>query len=153
MLAADKLLLTSTIRKNATELKGKELALHKALRNSRARLGVYTCFVQGNFDAVGTQAAVLAGFAVTRKLAGQLQSIAQVGCGPLRVNCSGGKRSAAANQGCNGSRVPHAGDGALCPARGLLRFCSHYAAWTSRGVVCPKQGMAGARQLLRVQLV
>lgn len=30
MLAADKLLLTSTIRKNATELKGKELALHKA---------------------------------------------------------------------------------------------------------------------------
>eukprot|EP00931_Biecheleriopsis_adriatica_P089134 TRINITY_DN63310_c0_g1_i1.p1 TRINITY_DN63310_c0_g1~~TRINITY_DN63310_c0_g1_i1.p1 ORF type:complete len:227 (+),score=40.46 TRINITY_DN63310_c0_g1_i1:73-753(+) len=47
MLAADKLLLTSTIRKNATELKGKELALHK-----------------GNFDAVGTQAAVLAGFAV-----------------------------------------------------------------------------------------
>lgn len=46
MLAADKLLLTSTIRKNATELKGKELALHK-----------------GNFDAVGTQAAVLAGFA------------------------------------------------------------------------------------------
>ncbi|CAJ1415871.1 unnamed protein product [Effrenium voratum] len=47
MLAADKLLLTSTIRKNATELKGKELSLHK-----------------GNFDAVGTQAAVLAGFAV-----------------------------------------------------------------------------------------
>mmetsp|Transcript_20448 Transcript_20448/g.57872 ORF Transcript_20448/g.57872 Transcript_20448/m.57872 type:complete len:232 (+) Transcript_20448:103-798(+) len=48
MLAADKLLLTSTIRKNATELKGKELELHKT-----------------NFDAVGTQAAVLAGFAVT----------------------------------------------------------------------------------------
>jgi len=47
MLAADKLLLTSTIRKNATELKGKELTLHKT-----------------NFDAVGTQAAVLAGFAV-----------------------------------------------------------------------------------------
>jgi len=47
MLAADKLLLTSTIRKNATELKGKELSLHKT-----------------NFDAVGTQAAVLAGFAV-----------------------------------------------------------------------------------------
>lgn len=47
MLAADKLLLTSTIHKNATELKGKELALHK-----------------GNFDAVGTQSAVLAGFAV-----------------------------------------------------------------------------------------
>eukprot|EP00747_Dinoflagellata_sp_TGD_P168921 gnl/TRDRNA2_/TRDRNA2_196510_c0_seq1.p1 gnl/TRDRNA2_/TRDRNA2_196510_c0~~gnl/TRDRNA2_/TRDRNA2_196510_c0_seq1.p1 ORF type:complete len:251 (+),score=35.13 gnl/TRDRNA2_/TRDRNA2_196510_c0_seq1:66-755(+) len=46
MLAADKLLLTSTIRKNATELKGKELELHK-----------------DNFDAVGTQAAVLAGFA------------------------------------------------------------------------------------------
>lgn len=39
MLAADKLLLTSTIRKNATELKGKELELHKT-----------------NFDAVGTQA-------------------------------------------------------------------------------------------------
>lgn len=47
MLAADKLLLTSTIRKNATELKGKELELHK-----------------DNFDAVGTQAAVLAGFSV-----------------------------------------------------------------------------------------
>mmetsp|Transcript_22357 Transcript_22357/g.48928 ORF Transcript_22357/g.48928 Transcript_22357/m.48928 type:complete len:232 (-) Transcript_22357:62-757(-) len=48
MLAADKLLLTSTIRKSATELKGKELELHKT-----------------NFDAVGTQAAVLAGFAIT----------------------------------------------------------------------------------------
>jgi hypothetical protein len=47
MLAADKLLLTSSIRQNATELKGKELSLHKT-----------------NFDAVGTQAAVLAGFAV-----------------------------------------------------------------------------------------
>lgn len=47
MLAADKLLLTSTIRKNATDLKSKELSLHKT-----------------NFDAVGTQAAVLAGFAV-----------------------------------------------------------------------------------------
>lgn len=47
MLAADKLLLTTTIKKNATELKGKELALHK-----------------GNFEAVGTQAAVLSGFAV-----------------------------------------------------------------------------------------
>jgi len=47
MLAADKLLLTSSIRQNATELKGKELSLHKT-----------------NFDTVGTQAAVLAGFAV-----------------------------------------------------------------------------------------
>eukprot|EP00928_Gymnodinium_smaydae_P066084 TRINITY_DN49136_c0_g1_i1.p1 TRINITY_DN49136_c0_g1~~TRINITY_DN49136_c0_g1_i1.p1 ORF type:complete len:243 (-),score=40.70 TRINITY_DN49136_c0_g1_i1:207-881(-) len=47
MLAADKLLLTTSIKKNATELKGKELNLHK-----------------GNFEAVGTQAALLAGFAV-----------------------------------------------------------------------------------------
>eukprot|EP00930_Biecheleria_cincta_P074021 TRINITY_DN61258_c0_g1_i1.p2 TRINITY_DN61258_c0_g1~~TRINITY_DN61258_c0_g1_i1.p2 ORF type:complete len:225 (-),score=47.99 TRINITY_DN61258_c0_g1_i1:120-794(-) len=47
MLAADKLELTSSIRKNATDLKGKELELHR-----------------GNFEAVGTQAAVLAGFAI-----------------------------------------------------------------------------------------
>eukprot|EP00928_Gymnodinium_smaydae_P066991 TRINITY_DN49932_c0_g1_i2.p1 TRINITY_DN49932_c0_g1~~TRINITY_DN49932_c0_g1_i2.p1 ORF type:complete len:241 (-),score=39.97 TRINITY_DN49932_c0_g1_i2:172-846(-) len=47
MLAADKLLLTTQIKKNATELKGKELHLHKQ-----------------NFESVGTQAALLAGFAV-----------------------------------------------------------------------------------------
>ncbi|CAK9037185.1 unnamed protein product [Durusdinium trenchii] len=47
MLAADKLELTSLIKKNATALKGKELELN-----------------QSNFEAVGTQAAVLAGFAV-----------------------------------------------------------------------------------------
>ena len=32
--------------------------------------------------------------------------------------------------GCHGSRVPHAGDGTLCPARDLLCFRSHYAAQT-----------------------
>ncbi|CAE7663099.1 unnamed protein product [Symbiodinium sp. CCMP2456] len=47
MLAADKLELTSLIKKSATDLKGKELELNKS-----------------NFEAVGTQAAVLAGFAV-----------------------------------------------------------------------------------------
>eukprot|EP00434_Breviolum_minutum_P041633 symbB.v1.2.037037.t1/scaffold5364.1/size27975/2 len=47
MLAADKLELTSLIKKNATALKGKELELN-----------------QSNFDTVATQAAVLAGFAV-----------------------------------------------------------------------------------------
>lgn len=47
MLAADKLELISSIRKSATDLKGKELELHR-----------------GNFEAIGTQAAVLAGFAV-----------------------------------------------------------------------------------------
>ncbi|CAJ1445737.1 unnamed protein product [Effrenium voratum] len=47
MLAADKLELTSLIKKNAVELKGKELELNKS-----------------NFEAVATQAAVLAGFAI-----------------------------------------------------------------------------------------
>ncbi|CAE7587958.1 unnamed protein product [Symbiodinium microadriaticum] len=47
MLAADKLELTSLIKKSATDLKGKEVELSKS-----------------NFEAVGTQAAVLAGFAV-----------------------------------------------------------------------------------------
>eukprot|EP00931_Biecheleriopsis_adriatica_P123854 TRINITY_DN98938_c0_g1_i1.p1 TRINITY_DN98938_c0_g1~~TRINITY_DN98938_c0_g1_i1.p1 ORF type:complete len:234 (-),score=21.15 TRINITY_DN98938_c0_g1_i1:67-744(-) len=48
MLAADKLELTSLIKKNATDLKSKELELNKS-----------------NFEAVGMQAAVLAGFAVS----------------------------------------------------------------------------------------
>lgn len=48
MLAADKLLLQSSIRQNAISLKEKEFSLH-----------------HGNFNAVGTQAAVLAGFTVT----------------------------------------------------------------------------------------
>lgn len=48
MLAADKLLLQSTIRQSAISLKEKEFSLH-----------------HGNFNAVGTQAAVLAGFTVT----------------------------------------------------------------------------------------
>mmetsp|Transcript_15632 Transcript_15632/g.26337 ORF Transcript_15632/g.26337 Transcript_15632/m.26337 type:complete len:210 (+) Transcript_15632:273-902(+) len=47
MLAADKLLLQSNLKRNATELKEKEFRLH-----------------HDNFSAVGTQAAVLAGFAV-----------------------------------------------------------------------------------------
>mmetsp|Transcript_13267 Transcript_13267/g.25432 ORF Transcript_13267/g.25432 Transcript_13267/m.25432 type:complete len:213 (-) Transcript_13267:198-836(-) len=47
MLAADKLLLQSNLKRNATELKEKEFRLH-----------------HDNFAAVGTQAAVLAGFAV-----------------------------------------------------------------------------------------
>ena len=48
MLAADKLLLQSSIRQNSIALKEKEFNLH-----------------HGNFNAVGTQAAVLAGFTVT----------------------------------------------------------------------------------------
>jgi len=48
MLAADKLLLQSSIRKNAVALKEKEFKLHNE-----------------NFGSVGTQAAVLAGFALT----------------------------------------------------------------------------------------
>lgn len=48
MLAADKLLLQSNLRQNAIKLKEKEFTLH-----------------HDNFQAVGTQAAVLAGFAVT----------------------------------------------------------------------------------------
>jgi len=48
MLAADKLLLQSSIRQNAISLKEKEFSLH-----------------HDNFNAVGTQAAVLAGFTVT----------------------------------------------------------------------------------------
>mmetsp|Transcript_13954 Transcript_13954/g.44318 ORF Transcript_13954/g.44318 Transcript_13954/m.44318 type:complete len:212 (-) Transcript_13954:37-672(-) len=47
MLAADKLVLQSEIRKNSVHLKSKELQLHNE-----------------NFQTVGTQAAVLAGFAV-----------------------------------------------------------------------------------------
>lgn len=48
MLAADKLLLTSRIKQNATQLKEKEFALHNV-----------------NFSTVGTQAAVIAGFTMT----------------------------------------------------------------------------------------
>lgn len=48
MLAADKLLLQSTLRQNAIKLKEKEFELHHE-----------------NFSNVGTQAAVLAGFTVT----------------------------------------------------------------------------------------
>jgi hypothetical protein len=48
MLAADKLLLQSQIKQNAVQLREKELKLHYE-----------------NFNAVGTQAAVLAGFAMT----------------------------------------------------------------------------------------
>ena len=48
MLAADKLLLQSQIKQTAVELREKELKLHYE-----------------NFNAVGTQAAVLAGFAMT----------------------------------------------------------------------------------------
>mmetsp|Transcript_28897 Transcript_28897/g.93159 ORF Transcript_28897/g.93159 Transcript_28897/m.93159 type:complete len:226 (-) Transcript_28897:839-1516(-) len=48
MLAGDKLLLQSSIRQNAISLKEKEFSLH-----------------HDNFNAVGTQAAVLAGFTVT----------------------------------------------------------------------------------------
>uniref|UniRef100_A0A7S4DTP6 H(+)-exporting diphosphatase n=2 Tax=Lotharella globosa TaxID=91324 RepID=A0A7S4DTP6_9EUKA len=48
MLAADKLLLQSSLKQNAIQLKEKELNLHNT-----------------NFGSLGTQAAVLAGFAVT----------------------------------------------------------------------------------------
>ena len=48
MLAADKLLLQANIKQNAVQLREKELKLH-----------------YDNFNAVGTQAAVLAGFAMT----------------------------------------------------------------------------------------
>lgn len=48
MLAADKLLLQSQIKQKAVSLREKELSLHYE-----------------NFNAVGTQAAVLAGFAMT----------------------------------------------------------------------------------------
>lgn len=48
MLAADKLLMQSQIKQNAVALREKELKLHYE-----------------NFNAVGTQAAVLAGFAMT----------------------------------------------------------------------------------------
>lgn len=48
MLAADKVLLESTIRQSATSLKEKEFILH-----------------HGNLTTVGTQAAVIAGFTVT----------------------------------------------------------------------------------------
>ena len=48
MLAADKLLLRANIKQNAVQLREKELKLHYE-----------------NFNAVGTQAAVLAGFAMT----------------------------------------------------------------------------------------
>lgn len=48
MLAADKLLLQANIKQNAVQLREKELKLHYE-----------------NFNAVGTQAAVLAGFAMT----------------------------------------------------------------------------------------
>ncbi|GAB5355846.1 hypothetical protein AAMO2058_000240100 [Amorphochlora amoebiformis] len=48
MLAADKLLLQSSLKQNAIQLKEKELNLHNA-----------------NFGSLGTQSAVLAGFAVT----------------------------------------------------------------------------------------
>eukprot|EP01065_Artemidia_motanka_P026182 TRINITY_DN31103_c0_g1_i1.p1 TRINITY_DN31103_c0_g1~~TRINITY_DN31103_c0_g1_i1.p1 ORF type:complete len:235 (+),score=62.88 TRINITY_DN31103_c0_g1_i1:147-851(+) len=48
MLAADKLLLESTVKQSAISLKEKEFSLH-----------------HGNFNTVGTQAAVLAGFTVT----------------------------------------------------------------------------------------
>ena len=48
MLAADKLLLQSTVKQRAIQLREKELALFN-----------------DNFNAVGTQSAVLAGFAMT----------------------------------------------------------------------------------------
>jgi hypothetical protein len=48
MLAADKLLLRSTVKQRAIQLREKELALFN-----------------DNFNAVGTQSAVLAGFAMT----------------------------------------------------------------------------------------
>ena len=48
MLAADKLLLRSTVKQRAIQLREKELALFNE-----------------NFNAVGTQSAVLAGFAMT----------------------------------------------------------------------------------------
>ena len=48
MLAADKLLLRSTVKQRAIQLREKELSLFN-----------------DNFNAVGTQSAVLAGFAMT----------------------------------------------------------------------------------------
>ena len=48
MLAADKLLLQSTVKQRAIQLREKELSLFN-----------------DNFNAVGTQSAVLAGFAMT----------------------------------------------------------------------------------------
>jgi len=48
MLAADRLVIQSSLKQNAIQLKEKELNLHNT-----------------NFGSLGTQSAVLAGFAVT----------------------------------------------------------------------------------------
>ena len=66
MLAADKLLLHANIKQSAVQLKEKELSLHHE-----------------NFTAVGTQAAVLAGFALT--------ALAEVDVPP---SCDGVRRAA-----------------------------------------------------------
>ena len=72
MLAADKLLLQSNVKQRAIQLREKELnlfndkcAVARRVPTPHDCLLTCACMLRPSFNAVGTQSAVLAGFAMT----------------------------------------------------------------------------------------